>query len=299
VSLDSHWVAPSGDKARYFLTSPSGLLKNRKVTRKVAVIKDQKFQAGDWVKLAENAPRPAIEMLKKIDRVQTAAEIHPSFAFADKPWPSLGWGFVTSKVLEYLQRSRAIFMAKGFKVDSDPVNPLGDGKSWVLIMEPTRNLPFGVDPLEIARQCQSECVRGAAMPVWDGETILVPLWDSGRVPVPEGKESGHSRNTNRRRARKQSSREKLRDAVMFTAIMDRLEGIKYCRFLQQRGISPQPNWFSEGCPKTYPEAYEAGEPWQKRIQDEKSRARKKLLHMEHENPEGLEKLVAMAGKATR
>jgi hypothetical protein len=91
----------------------------------------------------------------------------------------------------------------------------------------------------------------------------------------------------------------VRDAVMFTAIMDVLEGIDYCRFLQRCGISPQPNWVSEGCPKTYPEAYEAGQPWQKRIQDEKSRARNKLLRMEQENPEDLEKLLAIGRKATR
>jgi hypothetical protein len=72
-------------------------------------------------------------------------------------------------------------MVKGFNVDADPVNPLGDGKSWVLVVEATNSLSKGTDPLDLARQCQRECVKGAAEPVWDGQTILVPLWDSGRV----------------------------------------------------------------------------------------------------------------------
>jgi len=122
--------------------------------------------------------RPAIDALKKIHRVPRAADLHPSLAFADKPWPSLTFGMVFDAVLELLRRSRSVFTAKGFKVDADPVNPLGDGKSWALVIEPQDNLPKGADPLELARQCQLECAQGTAEPMWNGQTILVPLWDS-------------------------------------------------------------------------------------------------------------------------
>jgi hypothetical protein len=95
--------------------------------------KATKPQADDRVELAENDPGPAIEILKKIHHVPRAAVLHPGLAFADKPWPSAAWGPVTIDVLEHLRRARAVFMAKGFKIEADPENPMGDGKSWVLI----------------------------------------------------------------------------------------------------------------------------------------------------------------------
>ena len=191
--------------------------------------KDQRFQAGDWIKPAENAPGPAIETLRKIERVQTAAELHPTFAYADRPWRSLGWGLVTSEVLDFLQRSRAIFISNGFKVDSDPVNPLGDGKSWVFRVEPTRNLPFGLDPLEIARKCQSECVKGAASPVWDGETILIlPLWDAGF----------NLALVRKRRGRPPSVLVRYRRAVIQKVVSKKLAGEAYCRELRRFLTTP-------------------------------------------------------------
>src|SRR5207245_8254722 len=113
-------------------------------------------------------------------RVQTAAELHPNLAFVDKArgWPTAGFGLVTGDVLDQLQRDRATFLSRGFSIDADPVNPLGDGKSWALKCEVTDKVVDGVDPVKLVEQCQSECVQGAPKPFWQGKTIVVPLWGS-------------------------------------------------------------------------------------------------------------------------
>jgi hypothetical protein len=193
--------------------------------------------------------RPAIDTLKKIYRVEKAADLHPRLAFADKPWPSPSFGPVSVAVLELLRRARSVFTAKGFKVDADPVNPLGDGKSCVLICEPTGNLPKGTDPLDLARQCQWECVKGAAEPVRDGQTILVPLWDSGNASAPLLSPS--ERTVKHPPRRKRSAMQVNRDRVMFAAITNGLAGKHYCRFLDEKGIHPPANWISDTCPSLH------------------------------------------------
>jgi len=119
--------------------------------------------------------RPTIDTLKKIYQVPSAADLHPSLAFADNPWPSPSFGTVFPGVLEQLRKVRGFLIVKGFNVDADPVNPLGDGKSWALVVERTHS-STGADPLELVRQCQAQIVSSAAEPVRDGQTILVPLW---------------------------------------------------------------------------------------------------------------------------
>jgi hypothetical protein len=59
--------------------------------------------------------------------------------------------------------------------------------------------------------------------------------------------------------------------VIFAAIQSGLKGMSYCSFLNKEKLSPSPSWVSDGCPKSYPKAYQAGEPWRKKIQDEKHR----------------------------
>jgi hypothetical protein len=86
---------------------------------------------------------------------------------------------VTGDVLSLLYRARAVFIGKGFSVDSDPLNSLGDGKSWEIVVDPPVTLPNGVDAIELAAQCQVGIVSGAPRPIWEGERIIVPLWPSG------------------------------------------------------------------------------------------------------------------------
>jgi hypothetical protein len=130
--------------------------------------------------------------------------------------------------------------------------------------------------------------------------LVVPVqFDAFAHSGAQGKKPGQPRSVNRLQTRKPSARKMMRCAVMFSAIRAGLEGIEYCRFLHRNGISPEPNWASDGCPKSYPEAYEAGQPWQKRIQDEKYRAGRKLLRMKEDNPKDLEELLAKVKQATR
>lgn len=66
-----------------------------------------------------------------------------------------------------------------------------------------------------------------------------------------------------------------RDAVIFAAILLGLKGLKYSSFLQEYGVRPK--WSdSDSSPESYPKSYRAGEPWRKRIQDEKARARARM-----------------------
>ena len=208
--------------------------------------------------------RTDIERLTKIYRVPSATDLHPRLSSTEKPWPSRGWGIVTNDVLDLLRRARAALVAKGFLVDSDPVNDLGDGKSWCLVCEPTRNLPVGADPLEVAARCQAEVVKGALSPVWDGNTILVPLWDSGCVPgsKPVG--------------RPKSVLVSIRRPLIQTAAASGAKGKDYCmRLSLKTPIEWQKRY---GCPKTYPEAWDHQDPAKRKkfrqlISSEKSRFR--------------------------
>ncbi len=63
------------------------------------------------------------------------------------------------------------------------------------------------------------------------------------------------------------------DTVMFAAIILGLESTKYCAFLDNHGVTPK--WSDSG-PSTYSKAYKDGDPWRKKIQDQKTRARQRM-----------------------
>lgn len=69
--------------------------------------------------------------------------------------------------------------------------------------------------------------------------------------------------------------EKQRRKVIFGAIQARDKGPKYCKTLDGRKLAIPAEWIQDGCPNTYADAYKRGQPWRKRIQDEKSRYKKK------------------------
>jgi hypothetical protein len=49
--------------------------------------------------------------------------------------------------------------------------------------------------------------------------------------------------------------------------------MKYCAFLQQHGVKPKG---SDPGPPGYPTGYQLGEPWRKKVQDEKTRAKQRM-----------------------
>jgi len=64
-----------------------------------------------------------------------------------------------------------------------------------------------------------------------------------------------------------------RDTIVFAAIVRDLEGLRYCIFLDKHRVKPK--WFEDG-PKSYRESYTAGRSYQKKVQDEKSRAKQRM-----------------------
>jgi Tfp pilus assembly major pilin PilA len=75
-----------------------------------------------------------------------------------------------------------------------------------------------------------------------------------------------------RRIRKRGALGK-RDTVIFAAILMDLKGPSYCSFLQNHGVRPK--WSDSG-PVTYQKSYQTGEPWRKKVQDEKTRAKSRI-----------------------
>jgi hypothetical protein len=79
--------------------------------------------------------------------------------------------------------------------------------------------------------------------------------------------------TARKATKRANSGPSKRHSIAFAAILLELTGMKYCSFLTEHGVRPR---WSEPCPSGYCAGYLAGDPWRKKIQDEKSRARVRM-----------------------
>lgn len=64
-----------------------------------------------------------------------------------------------------------------------------------------------------------------------------------------------------------------RDTVIFAAVVAALKGPQYCSFLDKHGIKPK---WSESGHATYLKSYLVGDPWRKKVQDEKTRAKLRM-----------------------
>jgi len=84
----------------------------------------------------------------------------------------------------------------------------------------------------------------------------------GSFPVPEVSKKGKPRR-----------RPGKRDTVLFAAIIRGVKGVGYCSYLDKHGIIPK--WSDSG-PSNYVKSYQIGEPWRKRVQDEKTRAKSRM-----------------------
>jgi hypothetical protein len=76
-------------------------------------------------------------------------------------------------------------------------------------------------------------------------------------------------------AKKRPRRSTARDRVIFGAIQAGMKGPHYCAELDERKLPIPAAWIEEGCPSTYQEAYRRGQPWRKRIQNEKHKSQEK------------------------
>jgi hypothetical protein len=66
-----------------------------------------------------------------------------------------------------------------------------------------------------------------------------------------------------------------REDKIWRVIQRGVKGSEYCRELGNAGVAPRKSGIWKDCPRKYASAYLEGEPWRHRIQDEKSRIRRK------------------------
>jgi hypothetical protein len=76
--------------------------------------------------------------------------------------------------------------------------------------------------------------------------------------------------SNKAKTRRKPTRQ---ETVIFAAILLELRGMKYCSYLHERGIKPR---WPESDSNTFPRAYQAGDPWRKKIQDQKTRLKLRM-----------------------
>jgi hypothetical protein len=76
------------------------------------------------------------------------------------------------------------------------------------------------------------------------------------------------------RAAKKTKLQK-RDTVVFAAILLGHQATSYCEFLNKQGVRPK---WANGNPTngSYPTSYRLGDPWRKKVQDEKTRAKSRM-----------------------
>jgi hypothetical protein len=88
----------------------------------------------------------------------------------------------------------------------------------------------------------------------------------------------------------------FRQGVIFRAIEAGLKGLEYCNFLRDNGLTTP--WTAEGCPESYPLAYERpfprGRRWQQLIRSEKSRHNTLRSKLERAAPSELRRILEIS-----
>jgi hypothetical protein len=93
------------------------------------------------------------------------------------------------------------------------------------------------------------------------ETMKTILAKFGNLPTGAGR-------------KKKKATPGKRDTILFAAILLGLKGMKYCSFLQGHGLKPK--WSDDPSLSTYLRGYQVGDPFRKKIQDEKARAKVRM-----------------------
>jgi len=169
-------------------------------------------------------------------------------------------GEVVSRVLEQQIRDNAAELVNG-------------------ILDPTSLLAIVATRQHLAANNQTP-VRPTADGSADGKSALAPS-DQDSVAVILRMEallqSIHEKIGPRHASKatgKRNAKPSRRDSIIFAAILLELKGMKYCSFLKDHNVNPR---WSEPCPNTYCAGYLADGAWRKKIQDEKSRARTRMV----------------------
>jgi hypothetical protein len=75
------------------------------------------------------------------------------------------------------------------------------------------------------------------------------------------------------RAAKKKHLPNKRDTIIFAALVRELRGMPYCTYLHNHNVKPK---WDHPTVVTYPRGYELGDPWRKKIQDQKTRAKSRM-----------------------
>lgn len=77
-----------------------------------------------------------------------------------------------------------------------------------------------------------------------------------------------------------------RDTIIFAALVRELKAKTYCAYLHNHNVKPK---WDHPTVSTYPRGYELGDPWRKKIQDEKTRANTRMNS--HASPDLLQSFI--------
>jgi hypothetical protein len=94
---------------------------------------------------------------------------------------------VDPEVYELLRRTRRVLRTNGYRLKPDPLNPLGDGRSWILIFEPTGKIRRDADPVDLVSSLlEAESVEFDGIRKLENGTFGVALRPPARrLRVPE------------------------------------------------------------------------------------------------------------------
>jgi hypothetical protein len=169
-------------------------------------------------------------------------------------------GEVVSRVLEQQLRDNAAEFVDG---TLDPTSLL----AMVVTRQhlPAKDQPVAKSPGDghaEGKNATSPSEQGSVAAILRMEALLQNIHEeigSRQAPKPAGK---------------RNAKPSRRESIIFAAILLELKGMKYCSFLKDHNVKPR---WSEPCPNTYCAGYLADTPWRKKIQDEKSRARARMV----------------------
>lgn len=132
--------------------------------------------------------------------------------------------------------------------------------------------------LAIGSQHEEQQLHGSAEPV-SGSQHVPPCPENRLVPVVTRMESkldavlAKFEAGGRRRFAKKKRLPSKRDTIIFAALVRELRAKAYCTYLHSHNVKPK---WGDLTVTTYPSGYEFGDPWRKKIQDEKTRAKNRM-----------------------
>jgi hypothetical protein len=168
-------------------------------------------------------------------------------------------GEVVSRVLEQQLRANAAELVDG---SLDPT-------SLLAMVATRRHLP--ANDQSLARATEDALLKAEGKPSASDQVTAAAI-----SRVEASLQNLHAKidaGSVRTAKKKTNARPSRRHSIIFAAILLGLKGMKYSSFLKDHGVKPK---WSDPCPSNYGAGYLAGNPWRKKIQDEKSRAKSQI-----------------------